>query len=81
MKNIDVKIDFENLNLLALEITKSYMQHNSDNNFSSPKEYTRSFAMFYARILAELEILKSDKSLTQDLLDKAMQIDFSKYED
>lgn len=74
-----INIDFENLNPLALEITKTYLSLNSDS-FSSPKDFVGSFIIAYSRIFAELELIMQNKELLNSLVDKALKMDFSKYE-
>lgn len=76
-----VTIDFENLNPLALEITKSYLTINSGKEYSSPKGFTGSFLMTYSLILTELESILQNKELLNSMIDKAMNLDFSKYEE
>lgn len=78
--NINIDVDLNNLNLLALEITKAYLDKNSGSDFSSPRDYTGSFIIAYSRILAELELIKQNKELLTSLIDRAMKIDFSIFE-
>lgn len=76
-----VTIDFENLNPLALEITKSYLAINFGEKYSSPKEFTGSFITTYSLILTELESILQNKELLNSMIVNAMNLDFSKYEE
>ncbi len=79
-KKIEVNIDFNNTDKLALEITKAYLEKNSSDEYRSPKEFTRVFIATYSLILKELEIVKQDETLLNSLITKAFDLDFSEYE-
>lgn len=76
--NIEVNIDFNNPNIMALEITKSYL--GSKAKMETPFEYTNMFIMTYIRISTELEKLKNTPELLSSLTDKAVKMDFSQFD-
>ncbi len=80
MNAVNVNLDFDKPNQFALEMTKSYLYENSDNQYHSPREYVAIFIGTYTRILAEFENLQADEDLLKSIVSEAMNVDFSKFE-
>lgn len=70
-------IDLSNLNPLALEITKTYLNNHED---MSPKMYTSIFISTYILICSEIENITNSPELLKKLIDSAFSVDFPKYD-
>lgn len=72
MNKLNITLDFDNINSLALEITKAYISVN-DKTYE-PKEFVAIFLSVYSKILVELELLKNNKDLLTNIIMSTIDI-------